>query len=104
MKRPILNKDLTKTTEFIIELQPQATKEPAKRIEFSISPDSISSSKKDTSIPSFLIKGHLDSAVCNIAKPFTGSVYVSHSEMAIKSIELQLVRVETCGCAEGYAK
>jgi hypothetical protein len=22
----------------------------------------------------------------------------------IKSIEIQLVRVETCGCAEGYAK
>lgn len=22
----------------------------------------------------------------------------------IKSIELQLVRVETCGCAEGYAR
>ena len=26
------------------------------------------------------------------------------SEAAIKSIELQLVRVETCGCLEGYAK
>jgi hypothetical protein len=25
-------------------------------------------------------------------------------EAAIKSIEIQLVRVETCGCAEGYAK
>lgn len=26
------------------------------------------------------------------------------SEAPIKSIELQLVRVETCGCLEGYAK
>ena len=25
-------------------------------------------------------------------------------EALIKSIELQLVRVETCGCAEGYAR
>lgn len=26
------------------------------------------------------------------------------TEVPIKSIELQLVRVETCGCAEGYAR
>ena len=29
---------------------------------------------------------------------------VVHSAMPIKSIELQLIRVETCGCAEGYAR
>lgn len=29
---------------------------------------------------------------------------VRRSESPIKSIELQLVRVETCGCLEGYAK
>ena len=31
-------------------------------------------------------------------------IVVERSEAAIKSVELQLVRVETCGCAEGYAK
>jgi len=29
---------------------------------------------------------------------------VVDSTMPIKSIELQLIRVETCGCAEGYAR
>ena len=29
---------------------------------------------------------------------------VIQSDATIKSIELQLIRVETCGCAEGYAK
>lgn len=29
---------------------------------------------------------------------------VESCEAQIKSIEIQLVRVETCGCAEGYAK
>lgn len=29
---------------------------------------------------------------------------VEHCEVPIKSVELQLVRVETCGCAEGYAR
>ena len=29
---------------------------------------------------------------------------LEHCEIPIKSVELQLVRVETCGCAEGYAR
>lgn len=29
---------------------------------------------------------------------------IEHCEAVIKSIELQLVRVETCGCAEGYSR
>ena len=35
---------------------------------------------------------------------FVFQLTVQHTEVAIKSIELQLVRVETCGCAEGYSK
>jgi len=37
-------------------------------------------------------------------EPFTGEVSLSESDAVIKSVELQLVRVETCGCADGYAK
>lgn len=29
---------------------------------------------------------------------------IQHTEVAIKSIELQLVRAETCGCTEGYSR
>jgi len=31
-------------------------------------------------------------------------IVVESCETAIKSLEIQLVRVETCGCAEGFAK
>ena len=31
-------------------------------------------------------------------------VVIEQCEAVIKSIELQLVRVETCGCAEGYSR
>ena len=55
-------------------------------------------------IPKFSIEGTLDSAICNINKPFTGELVITEAESIIKSIELQLVRVETCGCADGYAK
>ncbi|CAF4262462.1 unnamed protein product, partial [Rotaria magnacalcarata] len=29
---------------------------------------------------------------------------VEESELPIKSIEVQLLRVETCGCAEGFSR
>lgn len=48
-------------------------------------------------LPKFLIKGHLDATNCVISQPLTGEVVVENSEVPIKSIELQLVRVETCG-------
>lgn len=104
MKRSLLNKDLQKSCEFIIENPQQKEVESEKQIPFKISPDSISATKKSTHVPHFLVKGHLDTAICNIAKPITGELVVDHSDVPIKSIEMQLVRVETCGCAEGYAK
>ncbi|XP_041718319.1 vacuolar protein sorting-associated protein 26C isoform X3 [Coregonus clupeaformis] len=55
-------------------------------------------------LPKFLIRGHLDATNCVITQPLTGELVVESSDVAIKSIELQLVRVETCGCAEGYAR
>uniref|UniRef100_A0A8B9HWE8 Vacuolar protein sorting-associated protein 26C n=1 Tax=Astyanax mexicanus TaxID=7994 RepID=A0A8B9HWE8_ASTMX len=56
------------------------------------------------SLAKFLVRGHLDATNCVITQPLTGELVVESSEVAIKSIELQLVRVETCGCAEGYAR
>lgn len=55
-------------------------------------------------LPDFFIKGQLDTVCCDIKKPFKGKLIVLKSSTPIRSIELQLVRVETCGCAEGYAK
>ena len=40
--------------------------------------------------------------MCDIEQPLQGTITVEHSAKPIKSVELQLVRVETCGCAEGY--
>lgn len=57
-----------------------------------------------TGVPDFFIKGHLDTVCCDIKRPFKGNLLVVKSAIAIRSIELQLVRVETCGCAEGYAR
>lgn len=42
------------------------------------------------------VSGKLDSLVNNISDPFTGTIKINFCDMAIKSIEVQLLRVETC--------
>ena len=56
-----------------------------------------------SSLPDLKITGRLDSRDCSVNRPLTGEINVLHCDAPIKSIELQLVRVETCGCAEGNA-
>ncbi|KAK9510199.1 hypothetical protein O3M35_005034 [Rhynocoris fuscipes] len=69
-----------------------------------ITPESLEGGTDLGTIPRFRISGVVDSVVCCITRPFSGKIIIEHTEIAIKSIELQLVRVETCGCAEGYAR
>ena len=50
------------------------------------------------------LSGTIDNVECCITQPLTGHITVHHTEVAIKSIEIQLARIETCGCAEGFSK
>jgi hypothetical protein len=47
-------------------------------------------------IPDFLFEGKLSHTVCNVNKPFSGELTITRCAVEIKSIELQLVRVESC--------
>lgn len=106
MQRGVLAKNLAKALEFMVE-QPDTNKgiKPSP-VPFTITPDSLENIKSHnvTKVPSFKIVGKLSSSVCAITKPFTGELLVESSNVPIKSVELQLVRVETCGTADGYAK
>uniref|UniRef100_A0A1B6F1V8 Vacuolar protein sorting-associated protein 26C n=1 Tax=Cuerna arida TaxID=1464854 RepID=A0A1B6F1V8_9HEMI len=105
LKRSFLAKDLTKKAEFIVEYKPnQCEKAAPTPVQFSITPESLQNVRDKSKIPRFMVSGVLDSTICCITRPFTGDLVVEHCEIGIKSIELQLVRVETCGCAEGYAR
>ncbi|XP_032248498.1 vacuolar protein sorting-associated protein 26C isoform X1 [Phoca vitulina] len=121
MRRSLLAKDLTKTCEFIVHSAPQKGKLTPSPVDFTITPETLQNvkefifcaagvhprvilSEQRALLPKFLIRGHLNSTNCVITQPLTGELVVESSEAAIKSIELQLVRVETCGCAEGYAR
>ncbi|KAI2660151.1 Down syndrome critical region 3 [Labeo rohita] len=104
MRRPLLAKDLSKTCEFMVHCQPQKSKLQPNPVDFTITPETLQNVRERSSLPRFLIRGHLDATSCAVTRPLTGELLVESSEVAIKSIELQLVRVETCGCAEGYAR
>jgi len=88
----------------IFHQQPQKLERPVP-VHFSISPETIQKSAKERIVvPRFLITGTIDSTTCCLTKPLLGELTVQHTESPIKSIELQLVRVETCGCQEGFSR
>ncbi|XP_044538057.1 vacuolar protein sorting-associated protein 26C-like isoform X1 [Gracilinanus agilis] len=87
-----------------VNIQPQKGKSTPSPVDFTITPETLQNVKERASLPKFLIIGHLNSTNCVITQPLTGEPVVEYSEAAIKNIELQLVRVETCGCVEGYAR
>ncbi|XP_061104852.1 vacuolar protein sorting-associated protein 26C isoform X2 [Conger conger] len=104
MKRSLLAKDLSKSCEFMVHCQPQKGKLIPSPVDFTITPETLQNVKERGSLPKFMIRGRLNATSCVITQPLTGELVVESSEVPIKSIELQLVRVETCGCAEGYAR
>ncbi|XP_015786712.1 Down syndrome critical region protein 3 [Tetranychus urticae] len=107
VKRSMLNKDLSKCVEFMIETERKDT-EPVtsetRPTSFTITPESLQNVKDKRKVPSFRVKGTLSNTICKLTDPFTGELVIEECEIPIRSIELQLVRVETCGCAEGYAR
>lgn len=99
------SKSLKAEVDFIVEV-PDAEKRPAAAAEFEITPEALENVRKTkvSEIPSFLIKGTLNRTNCPLSSPFTGEITVVHSAAKIRSIELQLVRVETIAYADGTAR
>lgn len=96
--RGMMKKSLMKEMEFIVEI-PTGSKgiTPATSAEFNISKETLENvtAYDMAQIPPFKITGNLHKSAWSISLPFTGEVRVEQSDSAIKSIELQLVRVES---------
>ena len=73
----------------------QSEKQQLEPVEFQISPKSLENVKKASAIPEFSITGKLNKTNCSLSAAFTGEITVVQTAAKIKSIELQLVRVET---------
>lgn len=79
--------------------QPQA-------FHFKISPQALQNVKQSSKrkIPDFLFEGYLERTAVNINEPLLGELNIKHCAVDIKSIELQLVRVETYSHMEEEAR
>uniref|UniRef100_UPI00358F60F2 vacuolar protein sorting-associated protein 26C n=1 Tax=Myxine glutinosa TaxID=7769 RepID=UPI00358F60F2 len=104
MKRSILNKDLQKTCEFIIHIPSAPETLPSIPVKFLISPESLQNVPENVEVPVLRARGELSATQCSLARPLTGWLTLERCDLPLRSIELQLIRVETCGCAEGYGK
>ena len=105
VRRGMLSKNLKRSIEFIIEA-PDARPPKPSPAPFTIVPESLENVRKSalSQVPAFKISGQLDSVVCHVGEPLTGEVVIEECSATIKSIELQLVRVETCGYQDGTAR
>eukprot|EP00698_Gefionella_okellyi_P005950 TRINITY_DN15381_c0_g1_i1.p1 TRINITY_DN15381_c0_g1~~TRINITY_DN15381_c0_g1_i1.p1 ORF type:complete len:316 (-),score=49.48 TRINITY_DN15381_c0_g1_i1:24-836(-) len=104
--RPLLAKNLSKTVEFIVELPGDSERAKEEAVPFTVTPEALENVRQTSraQVPKFKITGKLTSALCCITRPITGEVVVEECNAPIASIELQLVRVETCGSADGFAR
>ncbi|XP_045453401.1 vacuolar protein sorting-associated protein 26C [Melitaea cinxia] len=100
MKRSFLNKPLNASCQFFVQYKHQARPAP-KPVRCEVSPDTL---RGAGAAPHFALYAELDSTVCALDRPVTGKIRIDECSVPIKSIELQLVRVETCGSAEGFSK
>lgn len=103
--RGMMKKTLTKDLEFIVEVPTPPAKAAAEQppTQFDISPDSLEnvSAAVLASIPKFKVTGRLHRSNYPINQPFTGEVIVKESSAPVRSLELQLVRVESIVSSDG---
>ena len=105
VRRGMLSKNIKRSIEFIVEA-PEAKQHKPSPAPFLIVPESLENVRKSAlhQVPAFKVRGQLDSVVCPLGTPLTGEVVIEECSATLKSIELQLVRVETCGYQDGVAR
>jgi len=104
MKRGRMSKPIGKSVEFILEVppKPDADKIIRKPIAFELTPKLVKSSKAD--LADFQIIGEIEGQEWALTDKLGGYVSVQRTAMPIRSVEMQLLRIETCGCLEGFSK
>ncbi|CAM9385401.1 unnamed protein product [Discosporangium mesarthrocarpum] len=102
IERGLMRKEISKSLEFIVEV-PSTDAPPDNEIPFEITPSTLEKVKSGSRahLKTFRILGKLHQQVAAISRPLTGEIVVEESETPIKSLEVQLVRVETVEQAEG---
>ena len=93
-ERGMMSRPLHREMEFVLEVPIKVIPDRAMH-EFRLTRESLENVKPSAKVPDFIISGVFHNTNCAINKPFTGEIVVEMSETPIKSIEIQLVRVES---------
>lgn len=100
MNRGMMAKAVTKQREILVEVDPSSDSSvaPSAPFSFTVSPASLQNIKEKSKgkIPDFMFDGFLVSTNCDLNQPLCGELRVMRTQSEIRSIELQLVRVESC--------
>eukprot|EP00850_Spirogloea_muscicola_P016574 SM000135S27018 [mRNA] locus=s135:191048:193749:- [translate_table: standard] len=95
LPRGLLQKAIKATAEFIVEGRPGVQKPPSNSVNFALTADTqkhaIGSALR---AGGFRISGTL-ATTCSLSEPLVGSLTVEQSALAIKSLEVQLLRIES---------
>jgi len=105
MKRGRMQNKVKEVIQFNVINPGQSASEKVKPvpIPFKLTADSLKAAKPRDA-PSFHIQGQLDAPTWDISKPLTGHVKVVHCDIPLKSMELQLIRVEFISAQDGGGK
>mmetsp|Transcript_15446 Transcript_15446/g.22710 ORF Transcript_15446/g.22710 Transcript_15446/m.22710 type:complete len:310 (-) Transcript_15446:203-1132(-) len=95
-RRGLISRDLSKSLEIVVETPAIASPDPTP-MAFDITPTNLENLRPGilSQIPHFRVAGNIETIYCPINEPFKGEVTVLECENNVRSIELQLVRVET---------
>lgn len=94
--RGMMKKSLARDLEFFVEIPTPKSTDPVPA-SFNISPESLENVDPSLleSIPKFRISGRLHRSSYPIFSPFTGELTLHESKVPIRSLDLQLIRVES---------
>jgi hypothetical protein len=107
MKMGLFSRDIKKFVEFVVHNPGQgfdpSMDQPQEKKVWVMQPSNLQNVRKSllTVVPDYKVSGYLDKTKCDLSVPFTGELKVESTAVKIKSVELQLVRVESCSVAEG---
>jgi hypothetical protein len=110
MARGLMAKNIKKQREFIVQLpksnETYASELKAKPFPFKVTPESLQNVRESSKrkIPEFEFEGFLNHLNCQCDEALSGEFIIKKCLVEIKSIELQLVRIESCSYMEGEAR
>jgi hypothetical protein len=96
-ERGLMKRELTSEMEFIVEVPVEVNVDPQAR-SFEISNATLAeedvSKSSNASIPTFSFSGNLHRTTCPLNLPFTGDLTIHECEVPLRTVEVQIIRIE----------